>query len=97
MSKFFDISQQLSNIIDGMMCGTIEYTCDKLTSAMKCGHPADILDEMVGMAFIDTIPGDEPDRQHMEFLLKDLKRFKRSFKVKELAAPIKALTAHLSE
>ena len=52
---------------------------------------------MVGTAFIDTAYGEAPDRQHLETLLKDLKRFKRAFKVKELAAPIKALTAHLSE
>lgn len=97
MDDIKGICTQLSAIIDGMMCGSIEFTCDKLTSAMKCGHPADILDEMVGMAFVDTLPGEEPDRQHLETLLKDLKRFKRSFKVKELAAPIKALTAHLSE
>lgn len=97
MNTAQEICDRLSQIIDGMWRGTVIFTVDKLSSAMKCGHPADILDEMVGSAYMDTAFGDSPDRQHLNTLLKDLKRFKRSFKVKELAEPIKALEALLSE
>ena len=38
LTNIQDIISQLSAIIDGMMCGSIEFTCDKLTSAMKCGY-----------------------------------------------------------
>ena len=92
-----DIFQEILAIEEGLDCGTIEFTCDKLSSAMKCGHPADIFSGIIGEVFWGIRAGQQPEKAQLEELLKGLKRFKRSFKVKELSKPIKDLTTYLSE
>lgn len=91
-----DICQEILAVEEGLDCGTIEFTCDNLASAMKCGHPADIFDSIIAEVFWDIQAGQQPGKAKLENLLKGLKRFKRSFKVKELSKPIKDLTAYLS-
>lgn len=91
-----EIYQELLSIEEGLDCGTIEFTCDNLTSAMKCGHPADIFDGIIAEVYWDTQAGLQPEEAKLENLLNGLKRFKRSFKVKELGKPIKDLTSYLS-
>lgn len=95
MEKLKIIFQELSSIADGMTSGRISFSVDKVSSAMKCGHPGDMLSEMVGYFLFSFTPEDEVPADQLEIFLKDLKRFKRSFKVKELSVPIKALEEHL--
>ena len=92
-----DICQEVIAIEEGLDCGTIAFTCDNLSSAMKCGHPVEIYDSIIAEIFWDIQAGNEPEKAKLESVLKGLKRFKRSFKVKELSKPIKDLTAYLSE
>ena len=91
-----DICQELIAIEEGLDCGTITFTYDSLSSAMKCGHPADIFGSIIAEIFWDIQAGKEPERDNVDSVLKGLKRFKRSFKVKELSKPIKNLESYLN-
>ena len=91
-----DICQEIIAIEEGLDCGTIAFTYDNLSSAMKCGHPVEIFDSIIAEIFWDIQAGKEPDRVKLESVLKGLKRFKRSFKVKELSKPIKDMEAYLN-
>ena len=91
-----DICQEILAIEEGLDCGTIAFTYDNLASAMKCGHPAEIFDNIIAEVFWDIQAGKEPERSKLENVLKGLKRFKRSFKVKELSKPIKDMEVYLS-
>lgn len=92
-----DICQEIMAIEEGLDYGTIEFTYDTLASAMKCGHPVEILDNIIAEVFWDIQAGKEPERGKLENVLKGLKRFKRSFKVKELSKPIKDLESYLNK
>ena len=92
-----DICQEILAIEEGMDCGTISFTCDNLASAMKFGHPVEIFDSIIAEVFWDIQAGKQPEKNKLENLLKGLKRFKRSFKVKELSKPIKDMSAYISE
>lgn len=91
-----DICQEILAIEEGLDCGTITFTYDNLASAMKCGHPVEIFDNIIAEIFWDIQAGNEVERDKLENVLKGLKRFKRSFKVKELSKPIKDLEAYLT-
>lgn len=95
--KLNEICQELLAIEEGLDCGTISFTFDNLASAMKCCHPVEIFDNIIQEVFWDIQAGKIPDRAKVEELLKGLKQFKRSFKVKELSKPIKDLTQYLAE
>lgn len=90
-----DICKEILAVEEGLDCGTIAFTYDNLASAMKCGHPVEIFDSIIAEIFWDVQEGKEPEKSKLENLLKGLKRFKRSFKVKELSKPIKDLDAYL--
>ena len=89
------IYQEILAIEEGLDCGTIAFTYDNLASAMKCGHPVEIFDSIIAEVFWDIQSGKEPEKAKLESLLKGLKRFKRSFKVKELSKPIKDMEVYL--
>lgn len=91
-----DICQEILAIEEGLDCGTIAFTYDNLSSAMKCGHPVEIFDSIIAEIFWDIQAGNEPEKSKLENVLKGLKRYKRSFKVKELSKPIKDMDAYLS-
>ena len=91
-----DICKEIISIEEGLDCGTIAFTYDNLASAMKCGHPVEIFDNIIAEIFWDIQAGKEPEKSKVENVLKGLKRFKRSFKVKELSKPIKDLEAYLN-
>ena len=91
-----DILQEIIAIEEGLDCGSISFTYDNLSSAMKCGHPVEIFDNIIAEIFWDIQAGNEPEKVKLESVLKGLKRFKRSFKVKELSKPIKDMEVYLS-
>lgn len=99
MKTLYEICEAITGVQNGLDNGEIDFDYDNLASAMKYGHPADILAsmyfEMNEELFLDRDA--KIDRSRVEILLKDLKRFRRSFKVKELAPVIKDLDAYLRE
>jgi hypothetical protein len=97
MSNLYDICQEVLQIMEGLEYGTIEFTYDKLACAMKVGHPSEILGEVISEIFFEVRDGITPDKAKVESVLKGLKRFRRSFKVKEMNEPIKKLEAYVKE
>lgn len=95
--KLKDICLEILSISEGLEYGTIEFTYDNLACAMKIGHPAEILEGVLSEIFFDVRDDRVPERDKVESVLKGLKRFKRSFKVKELSKPIKDLSTYLEE
>lgn len=91
-----DIFQDILAVEEGLDCGTIAFSYDNLSSAMKCGHPVEILDNIIAEVFWDIQAGNAPEKSKLENVLKCLKRFKHSFKVKELSKPIKEMEAYLA-
>ena len=95
--NLIDICKDLLAVMEGLQEGTVLFTYDNLASAMKYGHPVEILDDVMAEFVLGVMDGKEQDQKTVENVLKGLKRFKRSFKVKELGKPIKDLTTYLSE
>ena len=95
--NFKTICMEILAIAEGMEEGTVSFTYDNLSSAMKMGHPAEFLmgalDEVFDEIQNETIPTKGKADAH----LKSLKRFQRSFKIKELSKPIKDLTNYLGQ
>ena len=91
----YDICQEIAEIEEGLMYGQINFAYDNLMSAMKPGHPADILDDILSEIGWDVFEGKEVPLARVEETCKALKRFRTTFKVKELASPIKHLTEYI--
>ncbi len=97
MKTLFEICEDVVDIEEGLMYGTIGFSYDNLMSAMKPGHPMEILDGILATIFWDVQVGNEPPRENIEQTIKDFKAFKKAFKVKELNRPIKDLEAYLKQ
>ncbi len=77
------------------MFGTILFRYDNLMSAMKPGHPMEILDSLLANIYFTVMGGKEPPMEKMEETLKDFKGFKSAFAVKEMSKPIKELSDYI--
>ena len=92
----YEICREIGEVEEGLMYGEISFTYDSLMSAMKPGHPADILDDILSVIGWDVFAGKEPEKEKVKQVLARLREFKRCFKVKELNAPIKHLNEYLN-
>lgn len=90
-----EICLETLSIIEKLECGEISFSYDKLSSAMKPGHPAELLDDVLAEIFFDVMDGQLPDLKKIDHVRKGLKRLQRSFKIKELGKPIKDLSEYL--
>lgn len=77
----YDICKEIAVIEDKLVYGEIEFSYNKLMSAMKAGHPADILDDILSIIGWDVFAGKEPPIEKVEETLKRLKGFQSTFKV----------------
>lgn len=91
----YDICKMIAEVEEGLACGGIDFSYDNLMSAMKPGHPADILDDILSIIGWDVFKGETPERKKIEKVLSELKNFKACFKVKQLKKPIDALEKYL--
>ncbi len=90
-----DICQEIAAIEEGMLYGKIPFTVDNLMCAMKPGHPAYLLDDILSELSWDAMEGKEVAPERVKAWVKELKSFRRAFKVKELAAPIRHAEEYL--
>ena len=90
-----NICDEISVIVEKLSYGQISFEYDNLMSAMKLGHPADILDDILALVAWDVFTGNTPEREKVDQMLRELKKFKRFFKIKELNSVIKDLTLYL--
>lgn len=85
----YDICSEVAHIEEGLTYGEVSFSYDKLMSAMKPGHPADLLDDVLSMIGWDVFAGKDIELSRVEEWLDELKNFKKAFKIKELSKPIK--------
>ncbi len=93
----FEITEEVMDIEEGLMYGTISFTYDKLMSAMKPCHPMEILDRIIAEIFWDVRAGREPELDNVKNVISNMKSFKECFKVKELGNVIKHLEAYVAD
>ena len=97
MKTLSEICEEVIDIEEGLMYGTIPFYYDNLMSAMKPGHPMEILDEILATIFWDVQSGKEPPRENIEETVKMFRDFKNTFKVKEMNKPIRELNEYLKQ
>ena len=89
------ICEEVVDIEEGLMFGTIMFRYDNLMSAMKPGHPMEILDSLLANIYFTVMGGKEPPMEKMEETLKNFRGFKSAFAVKEMNKPIRELSDYI--
>lgn len=89
------ICEEVVDIEEGLMFGTIMFRYDNLMSAMKPGHPMEILDSILANIYFTVMGGKEPPMEKMEETLKNFRGFKSAFAVKEMNKPIRELSDYI--
>ena len=92
-----EICSEIAELEQQMLWGEIEFSYDNLMSAMKPGHPAELLDEVLSEIGWDVFSNKPVSADRVITWIKHLKSFKRAFKVKVLSAPIKHAEQYLKE
>lgn len=95
VKKLEAICEEVVDIEEGLMCGSILFRYDNLMSAMKPGHPMEILDSLLANIYFTVMSGKEPSMEKMEETLKNFRGFKTTFAVKEMNKPIKELSEYI--
>lgn len=93
----FEICREIGVVEEGLMFGEIDFCYDSLMSAMKPGHPADILDDILSVIGWDVYAGKEPSIEKVREVHKRLNEYISCFKVKELKSAEKHLSEYLKE
>ena len=89
------ICEEIVDIEEGLMFGTIMFQYDNLMSAVKPGHPMEILDSILANIYFTVLGGQEPTIEKMEETLKNFRGFKSAFAVNEMNKPIKELSEYI--
>ena len=92
----YDICTEIAIIEEGLYSGKIAFNYDNLMSAMKPGHPAEILDDILSIIGWDVQADIKPPLSKVKKTLAELKRFQRTFKV-DLKSPIAELTQYIKD
>ena len=92
----YEICKEIAIVEDKLAYGEIEFSYDNLMSAMKAGHPAEILDDILSIIGWDVFEGRTPPIAKVKKTLSGLQSFQRTFKV-DLKKPIKNLKDYIAE
>lgn len=95
MKTLYEICQMIAEVEEGLAYGQINFSYDNLMCAMKPGHPADLLDDILSIIGWDVFAGKTPEEEKIKDVYEQLKGFKATFKIKELKKPIDALEEYL--
>lgn len=93
----YDICKEVSEIEEGLACGSIRFTYDNLMCAMKPGHPADLLDDVLSEIGWDVFSGKDINLERVKTWLEDLTGFKEDFEIEELSNPIEHTQEYINE
>lgn len=98
MREICDVCGKIAHIVSGLASGTVDFVYDNFVQEGDKTHPAQILDDIF-CGIGDTLYED-PDAfistEAMKTMLRELKRFRRCFRVAELMQPISQLEAYLN-
>lgn len=92
----YDICMEIAEIERKLDYGEIPFTYDNLMSAMKPGHPVEILDDILSPIFYSATAGVKPPLKKVKSTLSGLKRFQKTFKV-DLKKQIKDLEQYIND
>lgn len=98
--NLFEICCEIGDVETQLMFGEIEcdLCCsDSLMAALKSGHPADVLDDILSIIGWDVHAGKTPSIENVREVYNQLKIFATGYKVKELRTPIEHLREYLSQ
>lgn len=91
MTKLYKIMSDIAGIEMRLADGLIEFQYDKLSAAMGCGHPADIMDDIISPVGNAVAVNEEVPKEDIEDLIENLKIFADNFAIEELTEPIHRL------
>ena len=95
VKKLDQICSDLAGVEIGLMNGEIDFSFDNLMSAMKPGHPCEIMDKLLSPIYYPVISGKEPSMETMEIASDNLKGFMNTFKIKEMKKPLQELADYV--
>lgn len=96
MKTLYDICQMISDVEEALAYNQISFSYDNLMCAMKPGHPADILDDILSIIGWEVLERKTPEKEKVKKVYELLKDFQESFKIKELTKAINALEEYLT-
>ncbi len=96
LKKLDQIVSDLAGVEMGLMNGEIDFTYGKMMSAMKPGHPCEIMDGILAKIYYPTIRGTEPPLDTMEETLKNLQEFAEAFSINEMKKPLQELADYIT-
>ena len=94
--NLIDICEEIIEIEDGLLNGTIDFQYDNLMSVMKGGHPMEFLDNILADVYMPLVSNKPVSVKQIEILILRLTDFQNDFKV-NLKKPIKKLKNFLKE
>lgn len=93
----YEICNEVAEIEERLAYGEVAFKYDNLMSAMKPGHPADLLDDVLSIIGWDVFANKPVELERVKEWIKELKAFKSAFKIKELSEPIKMAQQYVAE
>ncbi len=90
-----EICEQVMDIEEGLMTGEVQFRYDNLMSAMKPGHPMEILDGIIAEIFWDVMSGKMPEKEKIANVVDNMKNFTDCFDVDELKPIIGELEEYI--
>ena len=90
------ICSDVAEVAEKLIYGEISFTYDKLASAMKLGHPGEILDDIISIIGWDVLDGKEPPLENVKETLAGLEDFQRAYKV-DLKKTIRNMKKYIAE
>ena len=92
----YEICNEIAMVENGLAYGMINFSYDNLMSAIKPGHPADILDDILAIIGWDVFAGKIPENEKVIEVLEGLRGFVECFKVEDLNKAITHLEEYLN-
>ena len=90
------ICNDLAEITEKLIYGEISFSYDNLASAMKPGHPGEILDDIISIIGWDVLEGKEPPLENVKQTLAGLEDFQLTYNV-DLKNPIMNLKKYVAD
>lgn len=95
MEELYTTCKEIAEIEEKLYTGEITFEYGKLMSAMKPGHPSEILDDILSIIGWDVFAKKDPPLSKVKETIGGLKRFQRTFKV-DLKKQIKSLEDYVT-
>jgi len=96
MKNLYNVCKDIAEIEEKLLNGEISFEYDNLASAMKVGHPGEILDDILSIIGWDVYEGKEPSISKVKKVLKGLNSFQKTYKV-DLKTQIAALKQYIAD